>query len=59
MRERRLNKTTRAVQEHQDEVDDPHVMGEPEQVEDTATGILEGKGVNDGAYHYQEDTSET
>ena len=58
MHEGGLDQAARAMQEHQDEVDDPHVVGQPEEVEDAAAGVGEGKGVDDGTQHYKQDTGE-
>ena len=59
MHERGLDQPARAVQEHEDEVDGPRVVGKPEEIEDAAAGVGEGEGVDDGTQQSQQDTGKT
>ena len=53
-----LDQAAGPVKEHQDEVDDPSVVRKPEEIEDAAAGVGEGKGVDDSAQEYKQDAGE-
>lgn len=47
------------MEEHEDEVDHPEVVGQPEEFEDSTTGILQGEGIDDGAEDDEKNAGKT
>lgn len=57
--EGRLDEVAGTVEEHEDEVDHPEVVGQPKELEYPTTGILQSEGVDHCGNDHQKNTSET